>query len=237
MKQLLIPALAVAALAAGAATAEARVSPGPVVDVHSAAWLAPDGGSMTVTVLASCPERWAVVEAVVEVSQPQATGQASFPLTCIGSLRSFSVVVPSSGGTFELGEAFVTASVTITRGKTQSAQDSQVVLVQPAVFVELADTARLETGGGALVIEVTVACPVGASGQESYVNVSQEQTTSGNGTYLPVCDGQRHTFSVRVAASRGTYRAGTAQALTFANVEHDGFGVAGVDEGAVQLVN
>jgi hypothetical protein len=235
MKRPPILALAFVVLAAGAVRAEARVSPGPVVDVHSAASLAPDGGSMTVTVLASCPERWTVVEAVVEVSQPQASGQASFPLACIGSIRSFSVLVPSRGGTFELGEASVTASVTIRRGKTQSAQDSQVVLVQPAVFAELADTARLEADGGAVVIDVTVACPVGAAGQESYVNVSQEQTTSGNGTYLPVCDGQRHTFSVRVEASRGTYRAGTAQALTFANVEHEGFGVAGVDEGTVRL--
>jgi hypothetical protein len=86
-----------------AVPAEARVSPGPVVDIQSAAWLAPDGSSVTVQLLASCPERWTVVEAVVAVSQPQASGQASFPLTCIGSLRMFSVAVRSTGGTFELG--------------------------------------------------------------------------------------------------------------------------------------
>jgi hypothetical protein len=87
--------------------AEARVSPGPVVDIQSAAWLAPNGGSVTVQLLALCPERWTVVEAVVAVSQPQASGQASgqasFPLTCIGSLRMHSVAVRSTGGTFELG--------------------------------------------------------------------------------------------------------------------------------------
>jgi hypothetical protein len=232
----LVPILAVAVLAAGAATAEARLSPGPVVDIHSAAALAPDGGSMTVTVLASCPERWTVVEAVVAVSQPQASGRASFPLTCIGSVRSFSVRVPSGGGTFELGEASVTAAVTIRRGRTESTHDAQLVLVQPAVSVELGDTARLEAGGAAVVLDVTVACPVGATGQESYVNVSQGQTTIGNGTYLPVCDGRTHTFTVRVQAARGAYQAGAAQALTFANVEHEGFGVAGVDEGPVQIV-
>jgi hypothetical protein len=96
-------AVAIGLVGAGGAPAEARVSPGPVVDIQSAAGLVPDGQSMTVQVLASCPERGTVVEAVVAVSQPQASGQASFPLTCIGSLSMFSVVVTAMGGTFELG--------------------------------------------------------------------------------------------------------------------------------------
>jgi len=215
--------------------AEARPSPGPVVDVQSAAGLAPDGGSITVQVLASCPEQWTVLEAVVAVSQPQASGQASFPLTCIGSLRMFTVAVPSTGGTFDLGDAVATASVTIKRGKTQSVQDSQVVDVQPTVLVDLADTARLESGGGAVVIDVTVACPAGATGQDSYVNVSQGQTT-GNGAYLPACDGQQHTFSVRVQASQGVFQAGSAQSLTFAFVGEGGNSFSGVDENAIQIV-
>jgi hypothetical protein len=220
-----------------AAPASARPSPGPVVDIQSAGGLAPDGSSITVQVLASCPERWTVVEAVVGVSQPQAAGQASFTFPCISSLRMFTVVVRSTGGTFELGEALATASVTIQRGKTERAQDSQVLTVQPTVFVDLADTASLESGGDAVLIDVTVACPAGASGQESYVNVSQDQTTSGNGTYVPVCDGQPHTFTVRVQASRGVYETGNAQALTFANVEHGGIGFSGVDESPVQIVS
>jgi hypothetical protein len=104
---------------------------------------------MTVQVLASCPERWTVVEALVVVSQPNASGQASFPLTCIGSLRMFTVVVPSGGGTFQLGEAQASASVVIKRGKTQRTQDSEVLVVQPNVIADLADTAQLESGGGA----------------------------------------------------------------------------------------
>jgi hypothetical protein len=77
---------------------------------------------------------------------------------------------------------------------------------------------------------------VGASGQDSFVNVSQGQATSGNGRYLPVCDGQRHTFAVRVEISRGVYQPGSAQALTFANIEHEGTGTAGVDDETVQIV-
>lgn len=232
----LVLALATALLAGGAvAPAEARPSPGPAVLVQSAAWVAPDGGSITVRLLASCPERWSVVEAVVAVSQPQASGLASFPLTCIDSLRSFTVVVASSGGTFELGEARVTASVTIERGRMQRAEDSVLASAQPAVLVDIAPTAVLENGGAAILLDVTVACPVGATGVESFVGVTQGQATSGRGTYVPICDGREHVFAVRVAAFQGTYGAGAARALTFAVVEHAGIGFAGVDDSPVQI--
>jgi hypothetical protein len=87
-----------------AAPAGARVAPGPTVDVQPGAGLAPDGRSIDVQVLASCPERWTVVQAVVAVAQPAGSGQASFPLTCIGSLRTFAVDVAVSGGAFQLGD-------------------------------------------------------------------------------------------------------------------------------------
>jgi hypothetical protein len=222
-------------LAAGGAPADARQSTGPIVDIQSAAWLAPDGQSINVQLLASCPERWTVVEAVVVVSQPEASGQGSFPLTCIGSLRPFGVNVQSTGGTFRLGDAQANASVLIRRGRTERAQDAEVIDVQPAVAVDLGDTAQLESGGGAVLIDVTVACPVGANGQESLVGISQGQT-SGSGSYVPVCDGRPHTFNVRVLASRGAFQAGAAQALTFANVEHEGSGFSGVDEVSIQIV-
>lgn len=220
-----------------AAPAQARPGQVPTVDIHSASWLAPDGRSMGVTVLASCPERWSVVEAIVRVSQPQASGQASFPLTCIGSVRSFTVVVPAAGETFGLDEPTqATASVVIKRGKTAQAQDSQTLFVQPAVFVDIATTAQLESGGGALTIALTVACPIGANGRESRLGVSQGETR-GVGFYLPVCDGSEHTFTVRVEATRGLYQAGAADALTFADVEHNGFDFTGVDEQRVQIVS
>ena len=109
--------------------------------------------------------------------------------------------------------------------------------MQPTVFVDLADTARLESGGVAVLIDVTVACPVGTNGRLSAVNVSQGQTASGNGTYTPICDGQQHTFTVRVPASQGVYQVGDARALTFANIEHGGNGFYGVDDSPVQIVS
>jgi hypothetical protein len=223
---------------AAAAPAAARVTAGPAVQIQGVAGLAPDGRSVSVQVLASCPERWTVVEAVVRVSQPGASGQASFPLSCIGSMRLFGVSVPSSGGAFQLGSAQVSASVVIKRGKTARADDSQILTAQPTVLVELAETARLENGGGAVVIDVAVACPAGTTGRESRLVVSQAGRTMGVGTYLPICDGSRHTFTVRVLASQGVYEAGIAQALTFADIEFGGEIFSGVDDdGALDIVS
>jgi hypothetical protein len=218
---------------AGAVPAEAGQRQ-PFLDIHSAARLAPDGRTVTVDLLWSCPLRWTVVEAAVTVSQPQASGRASFSLTCVDQVLPVTVTVPVSSGTFELGDAQVNASVLIKRGRTELIQDAQVVDVQPTVLANLAGTARLESGG-AVVIDVTVACPAGATGlSSSYVNVSQGQA-SGSGNYTPVCDGFPHTFTVRAQAFRGTFQAGSARALTFADVEHDGIAFSGIDEREVQI--
>lgn len=223
--------------ALAAVPAGARFQEAPTVDIHSQAGLAPDGQSIKVNVLASCPERWTVVKAVVRVSQPGGSGQASFPLTCIGYVRSFAVNVPSSGGAFELGSADVTASVVISRAKTVRADDSQVVTVDPTVLVELAESAQILDGGAAVLLDVSVACPVGTTGRESRLVVSQAGRVMGSGRYTPICDGSRHTFSVRAEASQGLYEPGIAQALTFADVEYSGDVFSGVDDdGALELV-
>jgi hypothetical protein len=230
--------IALLGLVAAVAPAGARAAPEPTVDVQSVAGLAPDGRSIGVQVLASCPERWTVEEAAVTVSQPGASGRASFPLTCIGSSRLFFVTVPSAGGAFQLGDAQVNASVVIKRGRTMRADDAQAVPVQPTVLVELAETAQLESGGAAVVIAVTVACPGGTNGLQSSLVVSQGGQAIGSGTYVPICDGSRHTFTVRVEASTGMYHAGIAQALTFANIEYAGQNFYGIDDdGALDIVS
>ena len=230
----------VALLAVAAATpAGARFQEAPVVDIQSnPAGLAPDGSSIALAVLAECPERWTVVEAVVHVSQAGASGQASFPLTCIGSMRPFWVTVPASTGAFQLGSAQVSASVVISRGKTARAVDSEILTVQPTVLVELAETAQLQSGGTAVLLDVTVACPAGTTGRESGLVVSQAGRVMGSGRYTPICDGSRHTFSVLVQASQGVYEPGIAQALTFADIVFNGEVFSGVDDdGALELVS
>jgi hypothetical protein len=229
--------IALVGVATAAAPGAARPRPAPEVDVQPVAGLAPDGSSMIVQVLASCPERWSVVEAVVRVTQPGAWGEAPFPLTCIGSLRSFLVTVPVSSGTFQLGEVLVSAVVLVERGKTARAEDALVVPVHPLVLVELADVARLESGNAAVTLDVSVTCHAEATGLESRLVVSQGRTI-GVGLYTPVCDGTRHTFTVRVEASQGVYNPEfVAQALTFANTEVAGQIVYGIDDdGSLELV-
>jgi hypothetical protein len=229
-------ALATVATVGGASPTPASASVERLsVDLQSAAALAPDGHSVSVTVLASCPQRWTVVRASVTVSQTQASGDGSFPLTCIDSIRSFPVTVRSTSGAFRLGPAQGSAIVVIKRGRTEQAKDSTVLDVDPTVVVDLANTASLQGGGEAVLIHVSAACPVGASGEQSYLNVSQGQIT-GRGNYVPLCDGQAHDLAVRVQASQGLYRAGGAQALTFAFVEEGGDSFSGVDEQAVQII-
>jgi hypothetical protein len=228
----------VAVLGVVAATpAGARFQEAPTVDVHSLAGMAPDGRSVVVNVLASCPERWTVVEAVVRVSQPSGSGQASFPLTCIKSVRPFWVSVPATSGSFQLGEAQVSATVVIQRGKTARADDSEVVPLQPTVLVELAESAQLVDGGQAVLLDVVVACPAGTTGRQSSLVVSQSGLRMGGATYTPICDGSRHTFTVKVQSSSSPYEPGIAQALTFANIDFQGQAFYGIDDdGALELI-
>ena len=148
----------------------------------------------------------------------------------------FNIVVPVETGVFSLGTADVTATVVSARGKTLAASDTELVSIEPGVTVELGDSARLGPGGASVVLDVTVACPAGTMGVPSRVGVFQV-LTSGSGPYLPVCDGQPHTFPVTVTATQGAYVAGIAQALTFADILWEGRSFSGVDDdGALELV-
>ena len=226
-----------AVLAAPAAAAVPRSSDPPAVEIQThPGVLAPDGSTIGVVVSARCPDRWTLVEASVTVVQPQASGRGSFPLVCFGFMRSFHVTVPATSGSFVLGTADVSARVIATRGRTQQATASRTLDVHPGVAVDLAPSARLEPGGAAVGLAVTVACPLGAIGVESRLGVFQGQT-SGIGLYTPVCDGAPHTFDVRVPATSGAYVLGIAQTLTFANVTYDGMAFYGIDDdGALEIV-
>lgn len=232
----LVLVAAVAVAAAAALPAAARAPRPPTVDIHTLGLMAPDARSVTVQVLASCGERATVVEASVTVSQSSGSGSGSIPLTCVGFVQPFTVVVPVQSGTFSLGTAEVTATVVSARGKLLRATDTEVVTIEPRVDVELGSSARLGAGGASIVLDVTVACPDGTTGLQSSVGVFQV-LTRGSGSYLPVCDGRPHTFDVTVTASQGAYVEGIGQALTFTNVVWQGQSFVGVDDdGALELV-
>jgi hypothetical protein len=79
--------------------------------------------------------------------------------------------------------------------------------------------------------------PARTNGLQSSLVVSQAGQTIGSTTYVPICDGSRHTFTLRVEASQGLYQAGIAQALTFANIVYAGQSFYGIDDGALDIVS
>jgi hypothetical protein len=116
-------------------TAPAGAAPKPKVTVEIAATGTLDEGGQAVIVAltASCPRQWQVLEALVTVSQSQASGEGFFPLSCTGRDQTFSVTVRSFGAAFAPGEAQASAFVLIERrGGTQQAQDSAVLQILPA---------------------------------------------------------------------------------------------------------
>jgi hypothetical protein len=216
-------------VAGGVAPAQARpIPPAPTVELGSVARLAPDGRSLDIDVSASCPDRWTVVAASARLSQGQVSGEAGFSFPCTGGLQLLTVAVQSTGAPFQLADAQATASVTIQRGRTLQAQDSGVVRVLPNVVVRLADTAVLVDGGASVLVDVTVACASGPTEQQSYVRLQQGPTT-GQGTFVPVCDGQQHTFNVSVLATQGLFVSHFSLGNAFVIVEHEGDLIFGED--------
>ena len=230
-KSALAIALVVAAGLAG--SGEARRSQDPTVELGTAAGLAPDGRSLRIDVIASCPERWVVVEARVTVSQPQASGSGSFPLACIGSKRPFSVIVRSTGS-FALGAAQAAARVVVQRGHTAQATDAASIQLDPTAVLDLADTALLQGAGVSASIDVTASCNPGAAGEESYVALQQGNLVA-RGFYTPTCDGAPHTFSVVATLAQGVFQPGDARALSFATASFAGMSFTGVADEPLQL--
>jgi hypothetical protein len=228
-------------LAAGGALPADAAPPFPdrlEVRVQAGAGLAPDGQSINVSVLARCPEKWTVQQAQVTVTQPQASGSASFPLTCTGNFGlAFRVTVPAVSGEFELGPAEVTAMVTIKRGRTAQVQDTRVVDVDPIIVVDFGDRiARLHDGGQAADVDVTVACPRQTTGLASRIFIFQGQV-SGVGGFVPVCDGQPHQFTVTVETSDGLFQAGNALVGPSVEIEFQGERFLFFSNEPIQLVN
>lgn len=241
LRALVITGVAGLVLAAGGALPADAGPPFPErleVRVQAGAGLAPDGQSINVSVLARCPEKWTVQQALVTVAQPQASGSASFPLTCTGNFGlAFRVTVPAASGEFELGPAEVTAVVTIKRGRTEQVQDTRIVDVDPIILVDFGDRmALLRDGGRAVDVDVTVACPRQTTGLASKVFIFQG-LVRGVGGFVPVCDGQPHLFTVAVEASEGLFQAGNALVGPSVEIEFQGERFLFFSNEPIQLVN
>ena len=241
LRALVIAGVSGLVLAAGGALPADAGPPFPdrlEVRVQAGASLAPDGQSINVSVLARCPEKWTVQQALVTVTQPQASGSASFPLTCTGNFGlAFRIAVPASSGEFEIGAAEVAAVVTIKRGRTEQVQDTRIVEVNPIILVDFGDRmARLRDGGQAVDVDVTVACPGQTTGQASSIFIFQGQVR-GVGGFVPVCDGQPHLFTVTVEATDGLFQAGSALVGPVVEVEFEGTRFLFFANDPIQLVD
>lgn len=224
------------AAAATAGSADARRPAPPTVELGSSAILAPDGRSISTSVVASCDEGSTVLEASVTIAQAGASGSGTFAITCIGPFpRVLPVTVRATTGRFALGAAQAVASLVVSRGKTQQAQDTGALSLDPGISVDLPASGTLVRGGAAVELEVTVACAPGPRGLESYVAVSQGNVV-GRGTYVPVCDGSAHAFTVTAVAAQGAFHAGDARSLSFADVDWNGVFFTGVGDEPLRIV-
>lgn len=196
--------------------------------------LAPDGRSMSVRLTTTCDPKWTIVEARVTVTQPQASGEASFVPRCGRLTYGLQVTVPALDGMFQTGEAQASAVLVVRQGKTKEARDSARIGVHPQVAVRLADRAAL-VGGGAVLIDVTVTCPPTSIGRGGEVTVYDGEAV-GTGAFGPTpCDGNPQTIEVTVEASEGRFQVGAANAFTFAGIEHEGSIFQGSDFRAIQV--
>jgi len=197
--------------------------------------LAPDGRSISLNLLTQCDSKATVLDARVSVTQPQASGEASFTPRCARIPYVVAVTVPSLDGSFQTGEAQVSAVLLVREGRTEEVRDSALVRVRPSVSVRLADEAVLDGGGEAVRIDVTVTCPVASNAQGGQVAIYQSQVV-GSGSFGPTaCDGLPHGLSVRVEASEGLFQVGSAAAEAFTAVEEGGDFFPGGDLRTIQI--
>jgi len=199
--------------------------------------LAPDGRSISLNSLTQCDSKATILDAHVSVTQPQASsGVASFTPRCARIPYVVAVTVPSLDGSFQTGEAQVSAVLLVREGRTEEVRDSALVRVRPSVSVRLADEAVLDGGGEAVRIDVTVTCPVASNAQGGLVSIYQGQVV-GRGSFGPTaCDGLPHTLSVRVDASGGLFQVGSAEAEAFTAVEEGGDFFPGGDLLTIRIV-
>jgi hypothetical protein len=246
--------LAVVLLIGSAATVDAKRPPKPppsptaspaptspavsaTVEIAPSGTLEPNGEYASVAVTTTCPVGWTFIYGGLYVLQPEDGGSGTFTAACTGTAQvATSTVV--NGNRYQLGSASATAYVRMERnGQQVQITSSRTIRLEPGVFVRVADQGQLTgTTGGGVRIAVAVACPIGATGQESYVTVSQDGTALGRAFFTPTCDRTTRTVVLSLPASQGTFHTGSAVADAFVTVAWNGEAFFGVENRAVTLL-
>ena len=232
-------------LAAATASVAAKPAPKPpptsstpsvTVAIAAAGTLEPSGEYASVDVTVTCPTGWTWSYGRLYVLQGDRGGSGTFSVPCTGTAQlARSRVV--NGNRFQLGNWTATAYVGIVRnGQQSTATSTRTIRLEPGVTARIADQGQLTgpTGAG-VAIAVAVACPIGATGAQSTITVSQG-TATGQASFTPTCDRFSHTLVLPIAASQGTFHTGSAAAAADVRVTWDGAGFSGGDNRAITLL-
>jgi hypothetical protein len=246
--------LAVAFVIAGTAAVEAKPRPtkppptptptptatvpagSATVEIAPSGTLEPSGEYANVDVTATCPVGWTSKSGSLYVRQVNPGGAGTFSVACTGTPQVVRARVVN-GNRFTLGNATATAYLTIVRnGQEVQTSSTRTISLEPGVTARIADQGQLTgTSGGGASIAVAVACPIGATGAQSSVTVSQG-TALGQAFFTPTCDRFSHTVVVSMAASQGTFHTGSAASAADIRVTWNGESFSGADNRAIALL-
>jgi hypothetical protein len=213
--------------------------PSPTISISIAptASLEPSGEYANIDVTFTCPIGWTFSQGWIYIFQPDDPGgSGTFSGSCTGTPQvGHSRVV--NGNRINLGSADAQAYVRIAQNGSQvTASNSRTIIVQPSVVVRIASQGQLTgTTGGGVAIALSVACPIGATGQASTVSVTQG-AASGQASFTPVCDRFAHTLVAQIAASQGPFQTGGASASALASVGFNGASFSGSDSRGVTIL-
>lgn len=206
------------------------------IAIAASGTLEPNRQYANVDVTVTCPQGWTVTQGSLYIRQADPGGAGTFPATCTGSAQVIRARVVN-GNKWTLGNATATAYVTISRNGQNIQRTSQrTIQLQPGVVVRVADQGQLTgTSGGGVRLAVAVACPSGATGQSSTLNVSQG-AASGQASFTPTCDGTSRTQVVSITAGQGTFQTGAANGNASVNVGWNGSTFTGADNRAITIL-
>ena len=246
--------LAVAFVIAGTAAVEAKPRPtkppptptptptatvpagSATVEIAPSGTLEPSGEYANVDVTATCAVGWTSKMGSLNVRQVNPGGSGTFSVACTGTPQVVRARVVN-GNRFTLGNATATAYLTIERnGQQVQASSTRTIPLEPGVTARTADQGQLTgTSGGGVRIAIAVACPIGATGAQSSVTVTQG-TALGQAFFTPTCDRFSHTVVLSVTASQGTFHTGAASSAADIRVTWNGASFSGADDRAITLL-
>jgi hypothetical protein len=199
--------------------------------------LEPSGVYANVDVTVTCPLGWSWVSgSLYLLHTDRAGGTGSFDATCTGTPQVGRARVVN-GNRFTLGSWNGQAYVRIARnGQEVQASSARPVRLEPGVTARIADQGQLTgTSGSGLRIAIAVACPIGATGSQSFITVTQG-TASGTAAFTPTCDRSSHTHVLAIAASQGAFQTGSASASATASVTWNSGTFSGADSRTIALL-